>query len=527
MTYGRRTLLCNTLGFMKIAVWGFFLFVLTVPSCQSIPKNFHAVPSQALQGTEGTYWGRYFQKEIKSNKDQSGFHPLVAGTDALVARLESIRHAEKSLDVQYYIWHDDETGRLMLGEVLKAAERGVRVRLLLDDLNIGKYQDALLVIDSHPNIEVRMFNPFAHRSWRIFDIFRFSEVNRRMHNKSLIADNQTVIIGGRNIGNEYFTASSEANFGDFDVWCFGPVVNEASQSFDLYWNDRLAIPIGVLYKRPLQDDELAHLQDSLVADAQTLESSDYQKSLNEAPLTEILKKEKLKAYWGRAKVFSDSPAKIRGEEKTKGPVLNQVTGLPIKSQKEIFIVSPYFIPGKNGVDYFAKKVKDGIQVDVFTNSLASNDVGLVFAGYKKYRKGLIKAGVNLYEMKPQVRIPQGSKSRMGITSAGRLGLHGKVYIFDRRVMFVGSMNLDPRSVDLNSELGVLFESRELADLFVTNLMREMPEVAYRVTLDEKKKMRWETREDDKDVVLTSEPEASGWKTFSSGFLGLFVPESLL
>ncbi|KYG67299.1 hypothetical protein AZI86_09895 [Bdellovibrio bacteriovorus] len=511
---------------MKIVVWSFLIFVLTGPSCQSIPKNFNATPSYHFLDTENTYWGKYFAKEIKSKKDQSGFHPLVAGTDALVARLESIRHAEKSLDVQYYIWHDDDTGKLMLSEIIKAADRGVRVRLLLDDLNIGKYQDSLLVIDSHPNIEVRMFNPFANRTWRIFEVFRFGEINRRMHNKSLIADNQTVIIGGRNIGNEYFTASSEANFGDFDVWCFGPVVKEASQSFDLYWNDRLAIPIAELYKRSLRPEDLSQLKEALNADAKSLAASEYQKSLNEAPLSVFLKTEKLKTFWGRGKIVSDSPAKIRGDENA-GPPLNQVTGLPIKSQKEIFIVSPYFIPGKNGVDYFAKKVKAGVQVDVFTNSLASNDVGLVFAGYKKYRKGLIKAGVRLYEMKPKVRIPQGSKSRMGITSAGRLGLHGKVYIFDRRVMFVGSMNLDPRSVDLNSELGVLIESPELADLFVTNLKREMSELAYRVTLDEKNKLRWETREDDQDVVLTSEPEASGWKTFTSGFLGLFVPESLL
>jgi putative cardiolipin synthase len=399
--------------------------------------------------------------------------------------------------------------------------------LLLDDLNIGQYQDPLLILDAHPNIEIRMFNPFAHRYWRALDVFRFSEVNRRMHNKSLNADNQTVIIGGRNIGKEYFTASQEENFGDYDVWCFGPVVNESSQSFDLYWNDRLAIPLKVLYQRKVEEGELPAFREELAAVAKGVEESPYQKTLDETELTRAFKAGKLKSYWGKAKVFSDSPAKIRGEENPKNkPVLNQVTALPIKSSKEIFIVSPYFIPGKNGVGYFSKKIQSGVRVDVFTNSLASNDVGLVFAGYKKYRKDLIRAGVGLYEMKPKAHVDK-KKSSMGVTSGARLGLHGKIYIFDRRVMFVGSMNLDPRSVDLNSELGVLFESPELADKFVTNMLTELPDIAYKVSLTDKEKLKWTTKENGEEVVLDREPEASGWKSFKSGFLSLFIPESLL
>lgn len=526
MTCGLQARLSCSLELMKILVWSLLLFFLTVPSCQSVPKNFDAPPSVAIRNTQETFWGRYYRQEIETYKNKSGFYPLQAGTDALVARLESIRRAEKALDFQYYIWHDDDIGKMMWSELLKAADRGVRVRLLLDDLNIGPYQEPLLILDSHRNIEVRMFNPFAHRYWRVFDVFRFSEVNRRMHNKAIIADNQTVIIGGRNIGREYFTASSESNFGDFDVWCFGPVVEEASRSFDMYWNDRLAIPVSALYRRQVQEGELPALKEELAEVTQGIQQSDYQKTLDDAELTKNLKKGKLTSFWGRAKVFADSPAKIRGEEnKNHPPMLNQVTALPIKSEKEIFIVSPYFIPGRKGVGYFEKKIKSGVKVDVFTNSLASNDVGLVFAGYKRYRKDLIRAGVSLYEMKPKVKTKK--KSSMGITSGARLGLHGKVYIFDRRVMFVGSMNLDPRSVDLNSELGVLFESPELANAFVSNTLQELPDIAYKVTLTEKNRLRWFTQEDGEEVVVESEPEASRWKSFKSGFLGLFVPESLL
>lgn len=526
MTYGFRARLSYSLEPMKIVVWSLLLCFLAVPSCQTVPKNFEAAPSVAIRDTENTFWGRYYRKEIETHKNKSGFYPLQAGTDALVARLESIRRAEKALDFQYYIWHDDDIGKMMWHELLQAADRGVRVRLLLDDLNIGPYQDPLLILDSHRNIEVRMFNPFAHRYWRVLDLFRFSEVNRRMHNKALIADNQTVIIGGRNIGREYFTASPEGNFGDFDVWCFGPVVEEVSRSFDMYWNDRLALPVSVLYRRQLQEGDLPALREELVGVSEALRESDYQKTLDASELTKNFKSAPLQSFWGRAKIFADSPAKIRGEEdKNHPPMLNQVTALPLKSEKEIFIVSPYFIPGKNGVGYFAKKVKAGVKVEVFTNSLASNDVGLVFAGYRRYRKDLIRAGVSLYEMKPRVKTTK--KSSMGITSGARLGLHGKVYIFDRRVMFVGSMNLDPRSVDLNSELGVLFESPELAQAFVSGTLQELPDIAYRVTLTDKNQLRWTTQEDGEEVVLDSEPEASKWKSFKSGFLGLFVPESLL
>ncbi|WP_374077866.1 phospholipase D family protein [Bdellovibrio bacteriovorus] len=495
-------------------------------SCQSVPMNFKAPESYALTETSDTYFGKFLAPSVHANPGKSGFYPLQAGTDAFVARLESVRRAEKSLDVQYYIWHDDLVGKMLFHEILAAADRHVRVRLLLDDLHIGQYQDLLLVLDSHPYIEVRMFNPFTNRSLRILEVFRFSQINRRMHNKVLIADNQTSIIGGRNIGNEYFTASRESNFGDFDVWCFGPVVAESSHAFDLYWNHRLSVPISVLNKREVGGGELSHLQSELRDLIKSPEAAMYTKEMFDSNLAKEMRLGKISSFWGKAKVFSDSPEKVAGESYKTTSMLNQVTALPIKADKEIFIVSPYFIPGKKGVDYFKRKHQEGVKVTVFTNSLASNDVPLVFAGYKKYRKGLLKAGVEIYEMRPKVT-PKKKKVKASISAGARLGLHGKAYVFDRRVMFVGSMNLDPRSVELNSEMGVLFESPELAQKFVELTSLELPDIAYKVVVDEKGKMEWITHEGEKQVRVDSEPETSIWKSFEAGFLSLFVPESML
>ncbi|KYG63411.1 hypothetical protein AZI85_05105 [Bdellovibrio bacteriovorus] len=523
MTYGSKLYKQHKLMNMKLVVFGAFLFLGVLTSCQSIPKDFKAPESYYIKNTEHTWWAKTLAAEIKKHPDQSGFVPLASGPDAFIARLASVRKAERTLDIQYYIWHDDLVGRMLMHDVLQAADRGVRVRLLLDDLNIGQYQDTLLILDSHPLIEVRMFNPFANRKLRFLDAFRFSQVNRRMHNKVMIADNQAAILGGRNIGNEYFTASEEENFGDFDVWCFGPVAEESSQSFDLYWNNKLAVPIPILNKRELKSTELAELRQNLEGAKAEVQKSKYGQDLENSRLMKQVHERDVKAFWGRAKVFYDSPEKVEnGKSKL---MLNQITALPIRSTKEVFIVSPYFIPGKKGVDYFAKKSKDGIKVTVVTNSLASNDVSLVFAGYKKYRKGLLKGGVDLYEIKPRVNV-KARKSKVAGSSGARLGLHGKVYVFDRHVMFVGSMNLDPRSVELNSEMGVLLENKDFANHFVNLMTTELPDIAYKVTLDDGD-LRWTTREEEGSVTLKKEPEASFWKSFQAGVLSLFVPESLL
>ncbi len=275
--------------FLKWGVWLSFFLCLVVKVFLKISRPRKAKPTQTPVRLCGE---AFFQRVSQDNPAKSGFYPLQEGPDAYLARLMSIRKAERSIDSQYYIWHDDLVGKMLMHEILKAADRGVRVRLLLDDLNIGQYQDMLLILDSHPMIEVRMFNPFSYRYTRILDVFRFSQLNRRMHNKSLIADNQVAIIGGRNIGNEYFTASEEENFGDFDVWCFGPVVQESSKSFDLYWNNRLSVPVSILHKRTLAENELSGLRKSLEESEKEFADSVYAKDLKDSDLEHDLSKQK-------------------------------------------------------------------------------------------------------------------------------------------------------------------------------------------------------------------------------------------
>lgn len=494
--------------------------------CQSTPLKA-GTPSTYIKKIEGTYWSRYVQGYKGAHLEgESGFYPLYDGFDAFNARIESIRRATVSIDVQYYIWHDDLVGRLIWLELLRAANRGVRVRVLLDDLNIGQYEERLRELATHPHIEIRMFNPLYNRTLKILELLRFATVNRRMHNKSLVVDNTVAIVGGRNIGDEYFTASTESNFGDFDLWCFGVVVTDISRSFDSYWNHRLSQPIEKIYP---QDPEVTaeDLYGALLRHEQAEGTQEYLREAHEGQLYKRLHNDSLHLVWGKAQVIVDSPDKIEGKDSKKSR-LNAMTALPIYSHKEIFIVSPYFIPGKKGLKYFARKVKSGVEVKVFTNSLESNDVPLVFAGYSKYRKELLQSGVELWEMRPRLKrqlSEDNTRKTVSISSGARLGLHGKVYIFDQELVLIGSMNLDPRSVELNSELGVLVKSAELASQIQASIERGLEEMAYHVVLNDQKQLEWHDVGDGE--VYYKEPEASTWKKIKTFFLSLFVPESLL
>ncbi|UOE99780.1 phospholipase D family protein [Bdellovibrio reynosensis] len=509
---------------------GFFILCLSFVGCNGVPKTYISPKAYAIKETSDTVLGKLLSPTVQAHKGNSGFVPLEAGTDAYKARIVSIQMAQKTLDLQYYLWADDRIGKAMGHEVIQAADRGVRVRILLDDLNLGPYEDALLALDRHPQIEVRMFNPFSFRKIRLFEIVRFHQAHRRMHGKLMIADNQTAITGGRNIGEQYFTAHGEENFGDYDVWAFGPIVGQCSDAFDEYWNSGFSVPISVLNQREITDEDYKNLRESFASASNDLQKSSYAKQLASSSLDADFRAGRLKTYWGRAQIYYDSPEKIDQENQDTYDGRNlkkYMEAMPISPPtKELFIVSPYFIPGAKGVEYFKNKEAKGVQVSVFTNSLGSNDVPLTFAGYKKYRKQLIRAGVDLYELKPRVT-PKARKFRLVGTSGARLGLHGKVFIFDRRAMFVGSLNLDPRSIELNTEFGVLFESPELADQFLNNALRFLPELSYRVSLNDKNDVQWNTVESGKSIVFSEEPDARWWQSFQSEFLSLFVPETML
>jgi putative cardiolipin synthase len=501
---------------------------LLISCCHRLPTDYPRKDSTALQNTSGTRLANSFAADFKSHAQVSAFYPLMEGKDALIARIATIRAADKTLDVQYYIWHDDLTGNILLHELMQAADRGVRVRLLLDDLNEAKLNETLTILDSHPNIEVRMSNPLMNRTLRFLDLWRFTQIQRRMHNKALIADNVVAIVGGRNVGDEYFSASKEMNFGDFDVWSAGPVTAEISKEFDLYWNNKIAVPVNILNEDvQVTPAKLTALKDSLKRDFESAKTGDFSYSVLRSDLERNFEAHKLVWYWAPSRAIFDSPKKLDDEKAEQTKSLKQkMNPLLDGAKRELVIVSSYYVPGDAGVQELAEKVAEGVKTTVFTNSLASNDVIGAFAGYRDYRKKLIKAGVALYELKPDANMTGVRKKLIG--SGSRTGLHGKFYIKDRKEILIGSMNLDPRSLKYNTEMGIVIDSPELAAKVAGMLESQLPSISYHLTLDKNEALRWVAlQKDQQPIVFESEPEVSFWTKLGVETLDLIVPEDLL
>jgi putative cardiolipin synthase len=505
--------------------------LLLVSGCASLPADIERSETHALRGTETTRLGQIAQPMLKAHPGESGFRPLRSGVDALLARMVLAQAAERTLDVQYYIWHDDLTGRLFADALLRAADRGVRVRVLLDDVGTRANDETLLTLDAHPNIEIRLFNPVATRSFRNLGMLTdYSRVNRRMHNKSFIADNQRAILGGRNIGDEYFEAQSEVAFGDLDVLTVGKAVSDVSDAFDLYWNSPAAIPISALLGRSGEAANLDALRKQLAEFVAAQRDSAYM-TRAKSQLVALMATSSDGFYWGKADLLYDDPAKIsRAPEDTEGHLLPQFAEFDSPVQHELLIISPYFVPGDTGVAWLGKLVKRGVRVTVLTNSLAATDVGAVHAGYQRYRKALIEAGVRLYELKPGA-IEHVREKRGGGISGSRASLHAKTFVFDRRAVFIGSLNLDPRSIQLNTEIGLVCESAPLAEALAGAVEQNLDQIAWRLAsiadASGNKRIVWMETGANGVRQLTEEPEVSTWRKFSVWFLGLLPIESQL
>jgi putative cardiolipin synthase len=500
-----------------------FLFLV---GCSSLPKNYSKTESSFMRPTQESTLTEGLKRISETHPGQTAMVPLFSGMDALIGRMALAVSASNSLDLQYYIWHNDNSGKLLMSAILAAADRGVRVRLLLDEIHGDDIEDPMRALSEHANIEVRLFNPFHNRSWKSLDfVTRFSEANRRMHNKAFIADNSAAIVGGRNIGDEYFEASKDLDFGDFDIVVFGEVVTNVSKSFDSYWGNKMAVPIEVTYGKSPKIS-LEDLRQDLQAHRKMVETTPYAEALKESPFLISLRERKLGTFWGNAVVVADSPHKISNDNMPPEDLLiHQLKQAMGRAEKEIFIISPYFVPGDKGVAQIATAVKRGVKVKILTNSLASNDVSIVHAGYKGYRKPLVEAGASLYELKPSLnKSKKGKKKGM---FASRSGLHGKVYFIDNQKMFVGSMNLDPRSVYINSEMGLVVESPELIRFLLNDVEDRLNETTYRLYLDEDKDLRWESFTKGQKTIYTSEPETSWWQRFKNCIVTPFVPEDML
>ena len=491
---------------------GLFVAFLALAGCASLPDNHSRVDTRYVKDPQTTL-AQAVGGEAADHPGYSGFHLLGNGLDAFAARVLATNAAERTIDAQYYLFHDDLTGRFLVERLLAAADRGVRVRLLVDDIDTAGKDVDLAALDSHPNFEVRLFNPFANRACRYFELVsRFGHVTRRMHNKSFTADGIVTIVGGRNIGDEYFAADPRVEFGDLDVLAVGPVAEEVSRVFDRYWNNELAYPASRLSREPPSPGRLEALRAELQRHAADARDSEYGQRIRSSRLFRDLVEGKLSLEWGRARVFADAPEKLTNDPADRAthmvlrlrPVAEAVSG-------ELLIFSPYFVPGPEGVEWLKSLEKRDVRVRVLTNSLASNDVGIVHAGYSKYRPDLLLGGIELHEAKARRDPPK--KEHDGIGSSSSASLHAKTFVFDRQRIFIGSLNLDPRSRELNTEMGIVFDSPPLAGAVAGWADDNLASVAYELRLDPTDcahctgpRIQWIDRTPDGERIYDHDPE---------------------
>ena len=441
----------------------FIIALTTVSGCATLPDNTDRRESRAFADTSGTYLGRQIADELAAHPGKSGFIPLASGLDAFVARAVLSIQAEKSIDAQYYLFHDDLTGMLFLDQLIKAADRGVRVRLLVDDMDLAGRDLGAAMLDSHPNMEVRLFNPFSRETGRITQfVTRLGSVTRRMHNKSFTVDNQVTILGGRNIGDEYFEAQPDLAFADLDVLAVGPVVARVSTSFDKYWNSELAYPATTIAKRQPSEAEAKQIMAGFKAFIAKQADAPYLQALRNSDLAIRMREDRLESFWGNADLVYDQPEKIlHKKDKTEYHLAPQLEPYFEEVAKELLLFSPYFVPGKEGTAFLTELASKGVRVKILTNSLSSTDVGIVHSGYMKYREALLRGGVELYELNKKLTRAQ-RKQKKGQEGASKASLHTKSFVFDREKVFIGSLNLDPRAIVENTEIGVVISSVDLA-----------------------------------------------------------------
>ena len=365
-----------------VAILALFL----IGGCATLPKDFDRPESYAYTDTDDTSFGKAHRDEMLAHPGQSGFLLLASGLDAFVARALLAHGAERSIDAQYYLYHDDLTGRLFTDQLLKAADRGVRVRLLVDDMDLAGRDLGAAILDSHPHMEVRIFNPFSRKTSRISQfVTRLGSVTRRMHNKTFTVDNQATILGGRNIGNEYFEADPDLEFSDLDVLAIGPVADEVSTSFDEYWNHELAYPATVLKGREPTTQEIEEWRKLLDEFVAQQADSEYMQALRNSDLAKNIRKDTVHFSWGKADVIYDQPEKLLHDfGETQYHLSPQLRPYLEAIKEELIIFSPYFVPGKEGTAFLSELSQRGVRVRIFTNSLSSNDVGIVHSGYSKY-----------------------------------------------------------------------------------------------------------------------------------------------
>ena len=507
----------------------FSVCLLLVGCATSIPKGYDRNVSTAYGNPGETELGRFFQAEMEGHPGKSGVVLLTTGEWGFRARAGLANQAEKTIDVQYYIWEVDTAGSILAERILRAADRGVRVRMLLDHVTTKETDFKFARMDFHPNIEIRVFNPFVNRRFRTLEfLFRLERMNHRMHNKAFIVDNALAIVGGRNIGDNYFGVDVAANFRDLDLVMAGPVVQDVSRSFDRYWNSEYAVPVRALIDERLSPQEYRERKTRLYRWVKDIEDFPYPVDTSSDVVMAKLEEVRGDFIWAPARALYDEPDKLATKEED---VAEYLLDLASEKRHEVMVEAAYVILGPDGVERARINNERGIKQRLLTNSLATNDVAAAHAGYTKYRRDILRNGVELYELRPDANSVRNNWSVL----AGRsqASLHTKASVIDRELVTIGSFNIDPRSFALNTEIVILVESPELAAQ-VLDYMEEgtLPENSYRVMLemDEEtsvERLVWVTEVDGEEARYYSEPEVGLWRRFSTWLMGLLPIEKHL
>ncbi len=523
-------------GARRLPRLGSMLLLGIAAGCATLPPPIDKPHVEAIAASADTALGRLAAASHPGG-ELSAFRPLPLSAYAMDARLTLARTAQRSLDVQYYLLQNDVTGHALTRALRDAAARGVRVRLLVDDLYTADNDEMLVRLAAHPNIEIRLFNPFpsgrafALTRW-VFSLGDFARVNHRMHNKLFIADGAFAVAGGRNMADEYFFSSKSGNFVDFDLLITGDAVPRLARIFDTYWNSPRIYPLGEIERSPLPPERLRAEFETLTADAKAAypaPPADQPDLLGYRPVSADLVRQPFDLLRGRIQVFADDPEKVSGrsESGTDPTTVTSIVGRAMsQARSELVVGSPYFIPGKLGMDGLAVARSNGVQVDIITNSLASNDEPLASAAYGHYRVAMLRLGVNLFETDTtQLHNDELIGQALGST-VGRS--HSKLIVIDRRTTFVGSMNLDFRSSRVNTELGMLVESPELAEKVLSLAERVKSVGSYRLRLDKSgRHVQWVSTWNGTEQVLDDEPGVGLGTRLQLLLLAPLVSESLL
>lgn len=509
---------------------GYFAFaistsvLLAMSGCSTLPKYYPLTPEYVHDvDTRQTALAQIITPLKEQHPDLTGYHILYDPLKALAARIQLIDRAEKSLDLQYYIWDNDKIGALALYKIIQAADRGVKVRLLIDDNNSKSMEAVYLALDQHANIQVRLFNPYRFRQLRPIDmVLDLKRINRRMHNKTFTADQQVSLIGGRNMSDHYYNLSDNYQFSDVDVMLVGQAVEDIGESFDQYWNDPYAYPVLQIVSPKQNTLRYEGLKQQLIENYQQATVQNYLDISNRSNDFNHWLSHYTDWEWVKAEVVKDSPDKIRAKAKKEQQLNFQLNARLDKPSSDVDLISAYFVPEKEGTAKIGQLAQDGVHVRILTNSFKANDVSLVHAFYAKYRVDLLKSGVELYEFLPALSDEQLSettkdlsqKAKINLKGLSRSSLHAKLMSLDNKQVFIGSFNFDPRSAYLNTEIGVILDSPPLASLIHQTIDTHIDRYAYKLVLDEDGKMTWQLNTGTETKIYHKEPKMKWWQKAS-------------